>query len=443
MACLPETGQDEKNMGETAAERGSWRRFGTGFFARVLTALVCIFVFMAGWLYAQKSVQKSEQEKESEDVGASVLTESETLYKLNEIQSIIEQHYLNEVDSSNLSNYLFKGAVAGLDDPYANYYSAEELQSVLDSSRGEYIGIGATLSEDIRTKEIRVLEVYDGGTAKEAGLKPGDQLLALEDTAFEGCGLSEVVSLIKSRDGPFTLTVYRPETEEELQLEMECREIHLEYVQYEMLEGKIGYIRLSEFTKTSVEQFQNAAKELKRQGMEKLVVDLRNNPGGLLDVVCDILDEILPKGVIVYTEDRDGNRKEYKSDVKRSITCEVAVLVNGNSASASEIFAGAIQDYEIGPVVGTQTYGKGVVQKTYTLSDGSALKLTTEKYYTPKGQDIDGNGITPDIVVEEQDMDSGQIEEKSTDQEKESGAETNQDEEKDEVLEKALEVLQE
>ena len=147
--------------------------------------------------------------------------------------------------------------------------------------------------------------------------------------------------------------------------------------------------------------------------------------------------------MIVYTEDRDGNRKEYKSDVKRSITCEVAVLVNGNSASASEIFAGAIQDYEIGPVVGTQTYGKGVVQKTYTLSDGSALKLTTEKYYTPKGQDIDGNGITPDIVVEEQDIDSGQIEEKSTDQEKESGEETNQDEEKDEVLEKALEVLQE
>lgn len=437
MACLPETENDENRMEETACDLALRRRFAVGFLLGILSTLICITVFMMGWFLAQRETARRTENTADEAQGASVLTEPETLYKLNEVQGLIEQHYLEEVDSDLLSSYLFKGIAAGLQDPYANYYSVNELQSVLDSSRGEYFGIGATLMANVQTNEVSVLEVYEEGPAFRAGLQPGDVLRTLEDTSLAGKGLSEVVSMIKGCDGPFTLGVYRPDTEEELQLELECDEVKLEYVQSEMLENNIGYIRLSEFTESAVEQFKEAADTLQEQGMEKLIVDLRSNPGGLLDSVCDILDEVLPEGLIVYTEDRSGNRQEHYADSRRSITCEVAVLVNGNSASASEIFAGAVQDLELGPIIGTKTYGKGVVQQTYTLSDGSAFKLTTETYYTPKGQDINGNGITPDIIVEESD-DTEQDPEPS----KDGNAENKEPaEEKDAVLEKAVEVL--
>lgn len=408
MTCLPETDKeetvlgDEKGFGGTDKETQQTAGFGTGFLMGILATLVCVCVFMTGWLLAQRSQQKAARDKTSAQQGAGILTDKETLSKLDAVQSLIEQNYLSEVDSDLLSTYLFKGIAFGLDDPYANYYSAEELQSVLDSTRGEYYGVGATLTEDTNTKEIRVLEVYDNSPASRAGLKPGDILIALDDTYLAGGGLSEAVTLIKSRDAPFVLEIYRPDTDEELQLEMECGEVEIEYVQAEMKTDGIGYIRISEFTESAVSQFKEAAAALQDQGMEKLIVDLRNNPGGLLTSVCDILDEILPEGLIVYTEDRDGNREEYHADKNRLVLCETAVLVNGDSASASEIFAGAVQDHELGPVVGTQTYGKGVVQKTFPLSDGSAFKFTVQKYYTPKGQDIDGNGITPDIIVEQE-----------------------------------------
>ena len=417
MVRLPEQDNEGMETAETDRTAGGKHRFTAGFVLGILTTLVCVTVFSVGWLAAQRRGVRDAQTA-SDEADAEVLTDAGTLYKLNEVQSLIEQHYLKEVDSKRLSSYLFKGIAAGLNDPYANYYSAEELQEVLDSSRGEYFGIGATLTVDPKTKEIRVLEVYDEGPAERAGLKAGDLLRAVDGDPVTGVGLSEVISEIKSRDGPFTLQVYRSDTERTLDLSMECDEVELDYVQSEMLEHRIGYIRLSEFTQRAVDQFQDAARELQEQGMEKLIVDLRSNPGGLLDAVCDILDEILPEGMIVYTEDRSGNREEYLADDKRSVTCEVAVLVDGNSASASEIFAGAVQDRKIGPVIGAKTYGKGVVQQTYTLSDGSAFKLTTETYYTPAGQDIDGNGITPDIIIEETDEKQG-----------------------DPVLDKAVEVL--
>jgi carboxyl-terminal processing protease len=405
MADLPETDMDGMRTGEPAG-RPEKHRFASGFLLGVTTSLLCAVVFMAGWSIAQRSAVKRAQEAAEAETGAEVLTDTQTLYKLSEIQSIIEQKYYEEVDSDLLSTYLFKGVAVGLDDPYANYYSAEEWQSVRESTKGEYFGIGAILSEDGQTGEITVLEVYEDAPAEKAGLKAGDVLLALNDVSLADCDLTEAITRIKSCEDEFTLQVYRPDTEEELSLPVACGEVTLNYVQSEMLEDQIGYIRLTEFTETAVDQFKEASAALNEEGMEKLIVDLRGNPGGLLDSVCDILDEILPEGLIVYTEDRNGDRKEQRADKDRSITCEVAVLVNGTSASASEIFAGAIQDLGIGPVIGTQTYGKGVVQNTYTLSDGSAFKLTVEKYYTPNGQDIDGNGITPDILVEENEDDT-------------------------------------
>ena len=195
------------------------------------------------------------------------------------------------------------------------------------------------------------------------------------------------------------LTVHREDTENAMDIKVSVTDVELPSVFSEMLEDNIGYIRITQFTGVTVEQYQEAFNNLKKKGMEKLIVDLRDNPGGLLDSVCDILRKILPEGLIVYTEDKEGNREEEKCDGKNELQMPLAVLVNESSASASEIFAGAVQDYGIGTIVGTTTYGKGVVQSIRQLSDGSAIKLTIANYYTPKGNNINKIGIKPDIEV--------------------------------------------
>lgn len=414
--AAPGTSQEETEHRSNA--------FGTGFLAGILLTVVCLVVFELGQMAARSGIFR-KKESVREETGADILTDNETLRKLDEVQSVIEQNYLNEIDSDLLSAYLFKGIAAGLDDYYAAYYTEEELQSVLDSSRGEYHGIGATLRADAQTGEIVAVTVYENSPAEEGGLREDDVLLAVDGEPLGGVDLTSVVALIKSKD-EFVLTVYRESEDAELELSITCGDVEVEHVTYRMLEDGIGYICITEFTESAVGQFEDAVDALNDQDMEKLIVDLRDTPGGLLSSVCDILDEILPECLLVYTEDRDGNREEYSSDSSYSVDCEIAVLVNEWTASASEIFAGAIQDYGLGPVIGTQTYGKGIVQRTFPLSDGSAIKMTVQKYFTPNGQDINGNGITPDIIVE---TESGQDEEKPAEAES------------DPVLERAIEEL--
>ncbi|MCC8044948.1 MAG: PDZ domain-containing protein [Clostridiales bacterium] len=392
-----ETAEDQQLI--AALEKRAGRRFLNGM---MLGFVLGIAVVVAA-AYAPGVIRKLTGKG---NPGAEVLTQSSTISKLSEVQELIEAYYLNEVDGEYLESYLFKGIAAGLDDAYANYYTAEELSSVMDSTNGEYYGIGATIGTDTETGEFYVGEVYEGGPAEEGGLQPDDLVRAVDGEAASEMTLNELVTLIKSKE-TFTMIVYRPSEETELELTITCADVIPTYVTYEMLEDGIAYLKLTEFTASAVEQFRDAVADLNSQGMENLIVDLRDNPGGLLSAVCDILDEILPEdALMVYTEDKNGNREEYTADDEQSVTCQVAVLVNGGSASASEIFAGAIQDYGIGPVIGTQTYGKGVVQKTYSLSDGSAFKMTVENYYTPNGQEIDGNGITPDIIVDEDDKEN-------------------------------------
>ncbi|MCD8337524.1 MAG: S41 family peptidase [Lachnospiraceae bacterium] len=384
---------DQELLIQTLEKRGQ-RRFINGMLFGMLLAVAALCVGM----FAPRIIRNLLGEG---NPGAEVLTSSSTLSKLAEVQEIIEAYYLDEVDGEYLESYLFKGIAAGLDDAYANYYTAEELSSVVDSTKGEYYGIGASIGTDSETGEFYVGEVYEDSPAREGGLQVNDVVRAVDGETVDELTLTELVSLIKSKD-TFTMLVYRPETGEELELTITCGDVTPTYVTYEMLGNQIGYLKLTEFTESAVDQFRSAIEDLNSQGMEALIVDLRDNPGGLLTSVCDILDEVLPAdSLMVYTEDKNGKREEYTADGEPGVTCEVAVLVNGGSASASEIFAGAIQDYGIGPIIGTQTYGKGVVQKTYSLSDGSAFKLTVENYYTPNGQEIDGNGITPDIAVEE------------------------------------------
>lgn len=369
--------------------------FQAGFLTGAFTVLVCTMILAAVSGLFRRQRQGEEQS------GAEVLTSQETADKLEEIQKLIQRKTLGEIDGQELSDYLFRGVAAGLDDAYARYYTSDELTSVRESNDGAYYGIGATLSQDVNTGEIRVSTVYEDSPAALAGLQEEDQLLRLEDTSLTGMDLSDVITLIREYEGIFHLTVLRDDQEAEL--EMACGQVEKKTVKYEITGDDIGYIRITEFDSVTVVQFQDAVDDLMGQGVQGLIFDLRDNPGGLLTAVCDIVDYLLPEGLIVYTEDRNGVGEEYKSDDEHYVNCPMAVLVNGNSASGSEIFAGALQDHEAAVIIGTTTYGKGVVQNTYELSDGSALKLTVEKYYTPNGQDIDGNGITPDYVVEEGD----------------------------------------
>ena len=324
-----------------------------------------------------------------------------TQKKVSELKELIDQNYMGDVDEKQLEEGIYKGFISGLDDPYSVYYDEEETKSLYETTEGEYQGIGAVLSQNMNTGIITLVQIYDDSPAMKAGLKDNDILYKVNGEEVTGVELTEVVSHIKGEKGTTVeMTVLRGADNEEVTVTATRDTVEAQTVKYRMMDGQIGYVSVSEFDSVTYDQYQKALKDLEGQGMKGLVVDLRNNPGGNLNTVCDMLDLMLPKGLIVYTEDKDGNRQEASSDDENQFTLPLAVLVNGNSASASEIYAGAIQDYGIGDIVGTQTYGKGVVQQIFDLKDDTCVKLTIAKYFTPKGRSINGKGITPDVEVE-------------------------------------------
>ena len=414
--------QNQENDQNHGSESGS---FIKGLFCGVLLVLIC----MAGMLfYARWKITKLQSGTISSEASEKLdLNLGQVKHKTGEIEALINAYYLDEIDGQQVEDTMYTGMVAGLDDPYSVYYSKEELESMEEATAGEYSGIGATLSQDPETKEISVVSCFTGTPAEEAGLLPGDVITGWNGSSVSDMELSELVSKIKTDpDEHLTLSIERDG--EELEVELTRRAVKIPTVEYEMLEDQIGYIRLLEFDEVTAQQFEDAMSDLENQGMEKLIIDVRNNPGGVLQTVCDMLDQLLPEGMIVYTEDKNGKRTEYTSDEEHQFTKPLAVLVNGNSASASEIFAGAVQDYGIGTIVGTTTFGKGIVQKIFYLSDGTGLKLTVAKYYTPKGHDIHKKGIRPDVEVE--------LDEVLQNQSSISHEEDNQ-------LQKAISVLQE
>lgn len=328
--------------------------------------------------------------------GNAVSKKTET--KIWIIEKLIQKCYAGEVDEEMLEEGIIKGYVAGLEDPYSTYYTEEETQNLLESVQGEFIGVGAVLTQDPDTGVVTILQVYEDSPAMKAGVKDGDILYKVDGEEVTGVDLNEVVRWIKGEENTeVKLTVVRGD--KEVDMTAVRAEVEVITVEYEMLESQIGYISVSEFQDTTYEQYKTALEELEKQGMKSLIVDLRNNPGGSLDTVCKMADLMLPKGLIVYTEDKDGKREEHKSDEKNQFTKPLVVMINGNSASASEIFSGAIQDHETGTILGTQSFGKGKVQQIFDLKDGTSLKLTISKYFTPDGRDIDGEGITPDVEV--------------------------------------------
>lgn len=321
--------------------------------------------------------------------------------KLSVLKGLIDENYIGDVDEEALEEGIYKGYIQGLEDPYSVYYNEEETKDLYETTEGEYSGIGAVLSQDLESGVITLVQIYEGSPAAKAGLKDNDILTKVGDIEVTGMDLSEVVTYIKGEKGTdVDLTVLRGEDAEEITVTATRDTVEAQTVKYEMLEGQTGYLSVSEFDSVTYAQYEEALNELTAQGMTGLIVDLRNNPGGNLNTVCEMLDLVLPKGTIVYTEDKDGKRETATSDDEHQINVPMVVLVNGNSASASEIYAGAVQDYGIGKIVGTQTYGKGVVQQIFDLGDGTSVKLTIAEYFTPNGRNIDGEGITPDVEVE-------------------------------------------
>lgn len=329
----------------------------------------------------------------------SVLADSAHVEKVEYLEKLIDQEYLGDVDQDKLAEEIYAGLIYGLGDVYSRYYTAEEYAQETATTDGSYVGIGVSIQKN-KNGGVQIAECYEGGSGKKAGLIVGDVITAIDDTDVTDMELSEVVSLIKeNKDKNIVLTVQREDEETPLQITVEVTDVELPAVFSEMLDDETGYIQITQFTGVAPQQYKDAFVDLKQKGMQKLVVDLRDNPGGLLTSVCEILRDILPEGLIVYTEDKDGNREEETCDGKNELHMPLAVLVNERSASASEIFAGAVQDYGIGKIVGTTTYGKGVVQELRQLRDGSAVKLTVSNYYTPKGNSINKVGIKPDIEV--------------------------------------------
>ena len=319
--------------------------------------------------------------------------------KVSDIYERIQDAYLGEIDDEKLTDYMCTGLVAGLEDKYSTYYTQEQYEKIIESANGHYSGIGISILADESGKVV-IESCGENTPAAEAGIAAGDILLEIDGIRVTGMTASEAAKLIqnKKEGEAFSMTLNRDG--KDYTVEIALREVEAISAAGSMLDEQIGYIRISEFTGVTSQQFADSYQKLKDQNMTRLIIDLRSNPGGLVSGVCDTLRQILPKGLIVYTEDKYGNRKEQTCDGETPIDIPMVVLVNGSSASASEIFAGAVQDYGVGTIVGTVTYGKGVVQDTYPLDNGGAVKLTVSHYFTPKGNDINGKGITPDVVCE-------------------------------------------
>lgn len=374
-----------------------------------LTVLICGFVFVGMRVYevvggrnAGKSID-ADGGSVAKGSGADSVVSEETQEKLAAIEEVIDEYYYQDadIDVDAMTEGMYAGMVDALGDPYSVYYTEEEWNDLMQETEGIYYGIGAYLMLDTNTGFGKVSGVIANTPAQEAGLRADDLICAVDGESVLGLELSEIVARVKGKEGTTVhLTIYREGEKDYLEVDVKRRKIEAPTVNYEMIENNIGYIQITEFDGVTTDQFTEALTAVRNSGAKGLVLDLRGNPGGSLTTVVDIAREILPKGLIVYTEDKYGERDEYSCDGKKELDIPLVVLVNGNSASASEILAGAIKDYGKGVLIGTTTFGKGIVQRVLPLTDGTALKLTISAYYTPKGNNIHGVGIEPDIVCE-------------------------------------------
>lgn len=368
----------------------------------IITALVGSCAYVGTRLYHLAGSRSAKTASADGSAGNSLVND-DTLEKLEALEEVIDKYYYKDedIDIEEMTEGMYSGLVASLGDPYSVYYTAEEWKNMMADTEGIYYGIGAYLQLDTATGLAKINGVIADTPAEEAGLRENDIIYQVDGEMIQGLELSEIVSRIKGEEGTTVhLTVVREGEADYLEIDVERRKIESPTVKYEMYDNGVGYIQITEFDEVTTDQFTEALAVVKGSGAKGLILDLRSNPGGSLPVVVDIARSILPKGLIVYTEDKYGKRDEYTCDGKKELDIPMVVLINGNSASASEILAGAIKDYDKGTLIGTTTFGKGIVQRVLPLTDGTALKLTISSYYTPKGNNIHGIGIDPDIECE-------------------------------------------
>lgn len=368
---------------ENERGRKGWGLFVLGLVIGLLVALIITSVIF----------------KQNVSLSDDTLLDARVVEKIEDLENLIHsRYYLAEMTDEELEEGIYRGMLWALNDPYSEYYTAEELKELMDQSEGIYYGIGAHVGLDKETSLPMIKAIIEGTPAEEADLRPDDLIYMVDDELTEGLSLTETVALIKGPEGTkVTLTLIRDGVPDYLEVTIPRKKVESPTVNFKMLEDGMAYIEITEFDDVTVDQFADALAMAKGSDMKGLILDLRANPGGSLSAVVDIARMMLPEGMIVYTEDKAGKRSEYSCDGKRELQVPLVVLIEGNSASASEILAGAIQDYKLGTLVGTTTFGKGIVQQVIAMNDGSAIKLTISSYFTPKGRNIHGTGIEPDV----------------------------------------------
>lgn len=373
--------------------------FIAGMAAGIAAALLVVCVGYLGF-QIQRKVENGAQNSQqvSADNSGKDGTLGETVSeKIDILEYMIDQYYYkDEISREDLENGIYQGLMDAVGDPYTSYFSADDFNTFMEQTTGAYYGIGAYVAQDIERNYPKINSPIPGSPAEEAGLRPNDIIYEVDGVSTYGMDLDKVVSLIKGEEGTsVNINIYRDG--EYMDVKVERRQVKIPTVEQEMMEDDMAYIRIIEFDDVTPGQFEEALQTSRNEGMKGLVLDLRGNPGGSVNAVVDVARMLLPEGLVVYTEDKYGKREEYRCDGSHEFELPLVVLVDGNSASASELLSGAIQDYKKGTLVGTTTFGKGIVQQLLTLRDGSAIKITVSSYYTPKGRNIHGTGIEPDV----------------------------------------------
>ena len=346
--------------------------------------------------------------------------------ELKKYRALIDKYYLGEVNDEDLEEGAIKGYIEGLGDEYTEYISKEDMEEYMQDTMGNFVGIGIYMVNDTETNRIMVLSPIKGSPAEKAGILPGDYIMKIDGESYTGEDNSIAASKIKGEEGS-TVKLEILRGTETLNFEIKRENVIVNPVEGKVLENNIGYIKFTSFDENTAEEFKAKFEELQKSNIKSLIIDLRNNGGGLVDQALEIAGYIADKGsVLLYEVDKNNNEEVKKSDSNPIINMPVVLLVNGNTASSSEILAGALKDLGKAKIVGTKTYGKGVIQELLTLKDGSGLKITSQKYLTPNKTEINKVGIQPDQTVELPDSVNNIL---------------NVDEKDDTQLQKAIEIL--
>ncbi len=355
----------------------------------LITALVTIIL-------TTNYIIKREKNSNEDLFGANL--SSTQFSKLKGVYGLIKNTYYKEVSDEDLEEAAIAGMLEGLDDPYSYYMNAEEYSAFNEETSGNYTGIGLYLRNNAEKNVIEVISPIKDTPAYKADIKTGDYIVAVDDVIYEGNQMSQAVKNIKGEAGTSVkITIVRDN--EEIEKTLKREDINILELEYEVLSNNIGYINIKLFDKDVSTDFEKAYNELMKKNIKGLIIDVRDNPGGLLSEVVKISDMLVPEGLSVYTVDAQGNRKDYTSDAKK-IEIPLVVLVNDGSASASEILAGAVKDHGVGTIVGITSYGKGLVQTVRQLNNNDAIKITTSEYFTPNGNKINEIGVVPDVEID-------------------------------------------